>query len=130
MVTAVVGENTAAIIEDDRPSFEWGAVLAGAIVGAGATFFLVLVGAGLGLSLAGTRNAMGMHSFLTLGAIYFLAAQAFGFALGGYITGRLMRARPESDDEHFRADAHGLAVWSLAVVIGLMFAGMATAVAD
>ncbi len=127
MVTAIVGENTAAVIEDDRSAFEWGPVLAGAVVAAATTFFLVLVGAALGLSLAGTRNAIGAHSFLTLGAIYFLAAQAFGFALGGYITGRLMRTQPENEDEHFRADAHGLAVWSLAVVIGLMFVGMATA---
>jgi len=112
------------VIEEEeisRPPFEWGAVVAGAVIAAGITFFLILVGAALGLSLAGTRNltANGGHSFLTIGAIYFLAAQAFGFALGGYVTGRLMTPALETEDEHFRADAHGLGMWSLAVVLGL-----------
>ena len=108
------------ILVTDTGGFEWGAVAAGAVIAAGVTFFLILVGAALGLSLAGTRNltAGGAHSFLTVGAIYFFAAQAFGFAVGGHVTGRLMRPTPETGDEHFRADAHGLAVWSLAVILG------------
>ena len=125
--TAIVEEDF--IIAESAPGFEWGAVLAGAVVAAGVTFFLILVGAALGLSLAGTRNltAGGGHSFLTIGAIYFLAAQAFGFALGGHITGRLMTPALESEDEHFRADVHGLAVWSLTVVLGLGLVGLAAA---
>ena len=119
VTTAIVEEDI--VVRQETLGFEWGAVLAGAVVAAGATFFLILVGAALGLSLAGTRNltAGGGHSFLTIGAIYFLAAQGFGFALGGYITGRLMAPALESDEEHFRADAHGLGMWSLAVVLGL-----------
>jgi hypothetical protein len=98
VTTAIVEEDI--VVRHETPGFEWGAVLAGAVVAAGTTFFLVLVGAALGLSLAGTRNltAGGGHSFLTIGAIYFLAAQGFGFALGGYITGRLMAPAPESDE--------------------------------
>jgi hypothetical protein len=122
--TTILNQDSAAIVEDDRPAFEWGAVLAGGMVAAAATFFLVVVGAALGLSLAGTRNLSGMHTFLTLGAIYFLAAQAFGFGLGGHITGRLMRPAPESEDEHFRADVHGLAAWSLALGVGLLFVAL------
>jgi hypothetical protein len=60
-----------------------------------------------------------------LGAIYFLAAQALGAAIGGYVTGRMMRAVPETEDEHFRADVHGLAVWGLAVVFGLSLLALA-----
>jgi hypothetical protein len=126
MTTIIAEEDIPIIREGETASrFEWGAALAGGVIAAGATFFLVLVGAALGLSLAGTRNATGAHSFLTIGAIYFLAAQAFGFAIGGYVTGRLMAPMPETPDEHFRADVHGLGVWSLAVVIGLSFAGLA-----
>lgn len=56
-------------------------------------------------------------TFLTLGAIYFLAAQAFGFAAGGHVAGRLIGPAIEStQEEEFRAGAHGLVVWSLAVV--------------
>jgi hypothetical protein len=115
------------IVEDGRGGFEWGPVLAGGVIAAAATFFLVVVGLGIGLSLAGTRNLSGAHSFLTIGAIWFLAAQAFGFALGGHVTGRLMRHMPESPDEHFRADVHGLGVWSIAIIIGLGFVGLAGA---
>ena len=121
-MTAIADDSV--IIE--RPGFEWSPVLAGAVIAAGATFFLGVVGAAIGLSLAGTRNLSGAHSFLTIGAIYFLAAELFGFALGGYVTGRLMRAEPESEDEHFRADAHGLGVWALAVVFGLSLLALAS----
>ncbi len=119
--TTVLSEDTATIVRDDASRFEWGPVLAGAIIATATIFFLVTVGAGLGLSLSSARNptASGIKTFFTLGAAYFLAAQAFGAALGGYVCGRMMRATPETEDEHFRADVHGLSVWGLAVVFGL-----------
>jgi hypothetical protein len=125
--TTVLSEDTATIVRDDASRFEWGPVLAGAIVATAIIFFLVTVGAGLGLSLSSARNptASGLKTFFTLGAAYFLAAQAFGAAVGGYVTGRLMRATPETEEEHFRADAHGLAVWGLAVVFGLSLLALA-----
>jgi hypothetical protein len=49
-------------------------------------------------------------AFLTGGAIYFFAAQAFGFAVGGHIAGRLLGPQVESrTQEEFRASG-GLAV--------------------
>jgi hypothetical protein len=97
-------------------------VVAGAVIATAVTFFLILIGSGLGLALTSARSATGagLKTFLTLGAIYFVAAQAFGFAIGGHVAGRLMPpAGTESEEETFRADAHGLAVWGLAVVFGL-----------
>jgi hypothetical protein len=130
VTTAILGEDATTIVQEDRASFEWDAVLAGAVIGAGITLFLILVGAALGLSLAGTRNTAitGVHTFLTLGAIYFFAAQAFGFAIGGHITGKLMRPALESEAEHFRTDVHGLALWSLAAVFGFGLAALTVAV--
>lgn len=119
--TTVLSEDTATIVRDDVSRFEWAPVLAGATIATAIIFFLITVGAGLGLSLSSARNptATGLKTFFTLGAAYFLAAQAFGAAIGGYVTGRMLSAAPESEEEHFRADAHGLAVWALAVVFGL-----------
>jgi hypothetical protein len=66
-----------------------------------------------------------------LGAVYFLAAQAFGFAAGGHLAGRLIGPAPETvKEEEFRSAAHGLVVWALTVVatatlvaLGSMVAG-------
>src|SRR5471030_650088 len=120
--TTVLSDDSATIVRDDVSRFSWGPVVAGAVIATAVTFFLVLIGSGLGLALTSARSATGtgLKTFLTLGAIYFVAAQAFGFAIGGHVTGRLMPpALIDSEEETFRADAHGLAVWGLAVIFGL-----------
>jgi hypothetical protein len=85
----------------------------------GVTFLLLTLGSGIGLSLVTSRHATagGATTFLTMGAIYFLAAQAFGFAVGGHVVGRLIGPALETTREKdFRAGAHGLVSWALAVV--------------
>ena len=67
-----------------------------------------------------------MPAFLTGGAIYFLIAQSFGFAVGGHIAGRLIGPLVESKlQEHFRAEAHGLMVWAVAVIATVLVVAMA-----
>lgn len=113
--------------------FSWGLALAGAVVTAAVTLFLLTLGAGFGLLLmhpfAGDHPSM--PGFLTGGAIYFFAAQAFGFAVGGHVAGRLLGPLPESHfQEEVRAAIHGLVVWALAVlgtVLLLAVAGATTA---
>jgi hypothetical protein len=120
--TTVLSDDTATIIQDQPSRFSWGPVFAGAVIATALTFFVVWVGSGLGLGLSSAKGASegGIKAFLTLGAIYFVAANAFAFAVGGHVTGRLMRPEAEpSEEESFRSDAHGLAVWGLAVVFGL-----------
>jgi hypothetical protein len=128
--TTVLSDDTATIVHDDSSRFSWGAVVAGAVIATAVTFFLVSIGSGLGLALTSARSATGagLKTFITLGAIYFVAAQAFGFAIGGHVTGRLMPpAVTDSEEETFRADAHGLAVWGLAVVFGLALLALTAA---
>jgi len=128
--TTVLGEDTATIVRDDVSRFSWGGVVAGAVIATAVTFFLILIGSGLGLALTSARSATatGLKTFLTLGAIYFVAAQAFGFAIGGHVAGRLMPpATVDSEEETFRADAHGLAVWGLAVVFGVALLALTAA---
>jgi hypothetical protein len=93
----------------------WAAIFVGAVVGTAVIFFLLMLGAGVGLSLMPAHKAS--TGFLTLGAIYFLAAQAMGFAVGGHIVGRLIGPMAETDrEEEFRAAVHGLTVWGLCVI--------------
>jgi len=107
-------DNAAAYFMTHR--FSWSAAFAGAFVATAVTLFLISLGAGFGLALTNAKSAA-TPSFLSLGAVYFLAAQAFGFAAGGHIAGRLIGPAPETTkEEEFRSAAHGLVVWALAVV--------------
>jgi hypothetical protein len=129
--TTVLSEDTATIVRDDVSRFNWSAAIAGAVIATAVTFFLVTLGSGIGLALFPVPNASpaGLKTFLTLGAIYFFVAQAFGFAVGGHITGRLIGAAAENTkEEEFRAGAHGLAVWAMAIVAGLAVAVLAASV--
>lgn len=99
--------------------FSWGLAIMGGVVATAVTFFLLTLGSGFGLLLTHpTLHAA--PAFLTGGAIYFLIAQAFGFAVGGHFTGRLIGPLPESRvQEEFRAEAHGLVAWAVTVLATL-----------
>jgi len=104
----------------DAPEFSWRAVFAGAFVAAGVIFFLLFLGTGFGLSLVSVpeANANTAQKALTLGAVYFFAAQAFGLAVGGYLAGRLMGPVLETESEEvFHSSTHGLVVWAVAVLM-------------
>lgn len=117
--TAVVTEDTTTIVAEAATRFSWGIAIAGAVISTATTFFLLTLGSGVGLLLVSNGKSAG--TFLTLGAVYFLAAQAFGFAVGGYMVGRLIGPEAEnSAEEEFRAAAHGFGMWALAVVVSLL----------
>jgi len=110
MATARVTTRDAAVIMSQERHFHWGAVIAGAIAVSAVILFLLTLGAGIGLALISPlRNPTGSASdYLTLGAIYFVAVQAFGFAVGGYLVGRLIGPEVETTaEEEFRSAAHG-----------------------
>lgn len=117
--------------EDAGYRFSWGLPFVGGIAAVAVTFFLLTLGAGFGLLLAHpvTQSTRALPAFLTGGAIYFFVAQAFGFAVGVHLTGRLLGPQIESRaEEDFRAAAHGLLAWAIAVVLTLLvvtFAGLA-----
>jgi hypothetical protein len=55
-----------------------------------------------------------------------LAAQAFGFAAGGHIAGRLLGPQIESRvQEEFRAAAHGLVAWAITILASLAIVAFA-----
>lgn len=106
-------------VADRSPEFSWRAVFAGSVVAVSVTFFLLLLGSGVGLSLVSVpeTSATTAKSALTLGAVYFFASQAFGLAVGGYLAGRLMGPVLETESEElFHSTTHGLVVWAVSVV--------------
>jgi len=123
------------VIADEAPQesgyrFSWGLAFAGGVAATAVTFFLLTLGSGFGLLLVDpVRHSA--PAFLTGGAVYFIAAQAVGFAFGGHIAGRMLGAILESPvQEEFRAAAHGFVAWAVAVLATLTmvtFAGLTAA---
>src|ERR1700760_960416 len=94
--------------------FSWGLAIAGGVAATAVTFFLLTLGSGFGLLLVHpyTQTAHDLPGFLTGGAIYFFVAQAFGFAVGGHLAGRLLGPLIETQmQEDIRAGAHALVAW-------------------
>jgi len=134
MNEAIIRTTDSSALVAGPSEFSWRAVIAGAFVASAVIFFLLFLGTGIGLSLFTVPRANPANSGygLTLGAIYFFTAQAFGLGVGGYIAGRLMGPVLESrDEEIFHSSAHGLVTWALAVLMtvtmvaisGLVLAG-------
>lgn len=121
-VGATSPEHISVEVPNSGYRFSWGLALVGGVAATAITFCLLTLGAGLGLMLvkplSGSTTASG--GFLTGGAIYFFVAQAFGFAAGGHLAGRLLGPIAESDiQETFRAIAHGLVAWCIAILATL-----------
>src|SRR6185437_6293334 len=120
--TAVLTEDSATIISQER-QFNWGAVIAGAVAAVAVGSFLALLGSGVGLAF-GLPAARHATSFFTAAGVYFFVCQAFGFTVGGYLVGRLIGPEQETDaEEEFRAAAHGLVSWAVAVAFAMVLAG-------
>lgn len=114
--------------EDAGHRFSWGLAIAGGVAATAVTFFLLTLGAGFGLLLVRpTVDATpSMSAFLSGGAIYFFVAQAFGFAVGGHLAGRLLGPMFESRvQEEFRAAAHGFVAWAVTVLATLSLMALA-----
>jgi hypothetical protein len=112
--------------------FSWGLAIGGGVIATAVTFFLLTLGAGFGLLLTSPyHNGISAPSFFTGGAIYFVVAQAFGFAVGGHFAGRLLGPLIETQmQEDIRAGAHALVAWAVAVLATLTvvtFAGLTAA---
>lgn len=108
--------------------FSWALAFAGGVTATAVTFFLLTLGSGVGLLLVHplTRGAAAVPAFLTGGAIYFFVAQAFGFAAGGHLAGRLLGFEAETpEQEDFRAGAHGFVAWGVTVLATLTMLALA-----
>lgn len=105
---------------------EWGAVAGGAIAALAIGLVLLNFGAAIGLASISpfTSTATGLKAVGVGAAFWFLLVTIWSFALGGYLAGRLRHRWNDatSNEVEFRDSAHGLLVWSLAVLIGAAMA--------
>lgn len=133
MNSTILTDDSTTIVADEGHRLSWGIVVSGAVAAIAVTFFLLTLGSGVGLAFARVPHA-GIHpnaGFLTAGGIYFLASQAFGFAVGGYLVGRLIGPEIETKkEEEFRAAAHGFTMWALVIVASLLLVGLSSTVAS
>lgn len=116
-------------VESSVPALAWGPVIGGAIAASATTIILLLLGAGVGLTMVSPWGGEGA-SFTTVSvtaAIWFVAVQWLASALGGYLTGRLRTkwANVHTDEVFFRDTAHGFLSWALATVVVAGLAGSA-----
>lgn len=105
----------------------WGSVISGAMSAAALSSVLIGFGIAVGLSVASSsptwRNS---SAALALLSGLFLILQALAaFGLGGYLAGRTRPVVAADAETVERTDgAHGLLVWALAILIGVVLTGI------
>jgi hypothetical protein len=112
--------------EETQSAVSWGAIFAGALAALALSLALLGLAAGFGLKLAspwpGARPSLA--EFTPILGAWMIVVQVLASALGGYLAGRL-RTRwlnVHSHEVHFRDTAHGLLVWALSTVAGVVLA--------
>jgi len=124
--TAVAGGGLAAL-EETHSAVSWGAVFAGAVAALALSFVLLALAAGFGLSLASPWPGARAGGAFTpeLGA-WMVAVQVVSTPLGGYLAGRLRTrwANLHGHEAHFRDTAHGLLVWAVCTLAGVVMAAV------
>jgi len=112
--------------QEAQSAVSWGAIFAGAAAALALSFVLLALAAGFGLKLASPWP--GMHDpnddFTPVAGAVLVVVQVLSAALGGYLAGRLRTKWVDVHDHevHFRDTAHGLLVWALSTLAGVVLA--------
>lgn len=114
-----------------QPAISWAAIWAGSSVAVATSLLLSLAGAGLGYSVGfpGLASRGSLAVFTPLVGASAIAVQVLSAAFGGYIAGRLRTTwvSLHGDESHFRDTAHGLIVWAVATLAGVLLAALVLA---
>jgi hypothetical protein len=116
----IVGENVEVVptgAENVWGAISWSAVIAGALAALAVAFIVVSLGSGIGLAVASPYGSGPSATTLTIaGAVWLVLAQAVGYAVGGYVAGRVRNDLVAGPDEaRFRDRTHGLVAWAIGV---------------
>ena len=126
MASTLIAADGNASVESSASAVNWGAIIAGAFAASTLTFFLMLVGSGLGLTMVSpwSNESASITTFAVSTAIWLVIVQWLSSGLGGYLTGRLRTkwVGVHTDETFFRDTAHGFLAWALAtlVVVGVL----------
>ena len=114
---------------DDAPSVSWAAVIAGSVAAVATTLVLLLVGAGLGLTVVSPWANAGITAttFAISSVIWLVVVQWLSSAIGGYLAGSLRRKWSDisTDEATFRDTTHGFLSWALASIVVAALLGSA-----
>jgi hypothetical protein len=116
--------STAAIADESQSAVSWPAILAGAVAALAISFVLMGLAAGFGLKLAspwpGARPSLA--GFTPILGAWMIVVQVLSSAFGGYLAGRLRTKwlNVHTHEVHFRDTAHGLLVWAVSTVAGVV----------
>ena len=114
-----------------RSYIDWPAIIAGAVFASAISFVLFAFGSAVGLGILSPYRGEGAPALaaVLLSAVWVIFVAVGSFMSGAYLTGRLRRRFYDAnEDESTRRDgAHGLLVWALAVLIGIVMAAGMTA---
>lgn len=120
--------------ESSSTAVSWGPIIAGAFAASTLTFILMLLGSGLGLSMASPWSGSGasVTTFAVSTAIWLIIVQWLSSGVGGYLAGRLRTkwVGIHTDEVYFRDTAHGFLAWALAtlLVVGVLGSALSAAV--
>jgi hypothetical protein len=122
-----VTTDSAAVRTDGPVYIHWGAIIAGAIAATALSFILVSFAISLGLGVMSSEPTWRDASVAlwVLTGLYLMLQALAGFALGGYVAGRLRERWGHSttaDEIEFRDGVHGALTWAVAVVLGALTA--------
>jgi hypothetical protein len=131
--TTITGENVEIVqSSESAAALSWSAAIAGAIAATATTFIVVSLGVGIELALASPFSTSPSASSMTIaGAIWLVLAQSIGFAVGGFIAGRL-RVNDGSTspaETRFRDGVSGFVAWSIGAVAAAAIVAMSGAMA-
>ncbi|HEY5411240.1 MAG TPA: hypothetical protein VIJ94_11000 [Caulobacteraceae bacterium] len=109
-----------------QPAISWSAVWAGAVVALASSLLLTLAAAGVGYDtgLPGIATRASLKAFDPMVGAVAIVVQVLSAALGGYVAGRTRTVwtNLHDDESHFRDTAHGLIVWAVATLAGVLLA--------
>lgn len=106
-----------------QPAVSWGAVWAGAVASVATSLALTLAAAGIGYSLSpGLASRDSLAGFSPTVGVGLIVIQVLSTGLGGYLAGRLrtLWRQVHGHEAHFRDTAHGLIVWAVATLAGVV----------
>ena len=101
----------------------WGPALAGAVVAAAVSFVLMGFASAVGLMAVSPSPTWRDTSvwLAILSGFWIIVVATGSFALGGYLAGRVRSTwKAPADEVEFRDGAHGLLVWAVGVVLGVI----------
>ena len=101
----------------------WGPALTGAAVAAAASFVLMTFASAIGLMVVSPSPTWRDTSvwLAVLSGLWIIVVATGSFSLGGYLAGRVRSTWKAPEDEvEFRDGVHGLLVWAVGVVIGVL----------